>query len=92
VNKYTAIAVIAFGLAGVLMSLAFIEYGKVVGIVDLLQKQAMQAGAAESCHTCTLETAQGWAAFANYSIIGAVAGIFGIGILVAKRSKIAKIQ
>lgn len=83
----------AFGIASIFISLALIEYGKILGIDNILRKLARQAGAAEPCHACAVETADERDTSIRYSIIAAVAAGAGIGVLVVgKRTKIEKIQ
>lgn len=91
-KKYTAITVIAFALAGVFIILALIEYGKILGIEAILQKLARQAGAAEGCHACSVETTDERAAFFSFAIFGGIAGAIGIGLLTIKGRIVARMQ
>jgi hypothetical protein len=88
VRRYKVSALVAFIIAGIFLTLGLVEYGKMLGIEELLERQARQAGAAERCHTCPYETAQERAAFTNYSIVSAVIGASGIGLLVIDRRNI----
>jgi hypothetical protein len=90
-ERYTAIAVMAFGVVIVCSIQSFIEYGKILGVEETLQKLAKQAGAAEPCHACPVETADERAALTGYAIIGGIAGATGTGSLVVGQKIYRKI-
>ena len=81
----------AFGIAIIFISLTLIEYGKILGIDNILRKLARPAGAAELCHACAVETADERDTSIRYSVIGVIVAAAGIRVLVVgKQTKIEK--